>query len=392
MIEKEFHLYWQSFLADPVKLVLAGALILSALFLWRAYAGRKKAESLASRSEQDRLFLQNQFEAMRQQQGEITGRMQTMAEVFSERQNALNKHLSERLEGMGHRLGQTLTQSTASTHKTLSTLHERLATIDSAQKNITQLSQGVVELQSILSNKQTRGAFGQGRMEAIIADALPDGSYSFQATLSNGKRPDCLIHLPGNAPPLAIDAKFPLEAWHAYRDGDNEQSIKHAAQRFRADLGKHIKDIHQRYLIPGETHDTAFLFVPSESIFADLYEYFEDITDKALKERIVIVSPSLLLLSIQVIQVILRDVRLREQAHLIQDAVAKLVEDVVRLDERVGKLGTHFSQAQKDIDQITITTGKITSRGEKIADFDVALPEEKSRSVQSSANTHLKAI
>jgi DNA recombination protein RmuC len=359
-------------------LLVPALLALAFLFFWLWLGARRRAVAAENRVQQmeaDRHFLQGQFEALRQQQGEMTGRMQTMAEVFSERQNALNKHLSERLEGMGHRLGESLTQTTQNTHKTLTGLHERLAAIDSAQKNIIDLSRGVVELQSILSNKQTRGAFGQGRMEAIIADALPEGSYQFQASLSNNRRPDCLITLPGQAPPLAIDAKFPLEAWNAYQEAKDDTALKQAAQRFRGDLSKHIRDIHERYLLPGETHDTAFLFVPSESIFADLHEHFEDVVDKALKSRIVIVSPSLLVLSVQVIQVVLRDVRLREQAHLIQDAVIRLMEDVRRLDERVGKLGTHFNQAQRDIEQITITTGKITSRGEKIAEFDVAPPE-----------------
>ena len=215
-------------------------------------------------------------------------------------------------------------------------------------------------MQAILSNKQTRGAFGQSRMEAIIADGLPMGAYEFQATLSNGNRPDCLIKMPNDSPSLVIDAKFPLEAWNAIRaaselDNPGEQP-KFAAQAFRRDIEVHLKAISEKYLIQGETQDTAFMFVPSESIFAEIHENFEAIVHKAHRARVVIVSPSLLMLSIQVIQAILKDARMREQAHLIQGEVVRLMEDVGRLDERVRKLQTHFGQASKDIDDILVSS------------------------------------
>ena len=168
-----------------------------------------------------------------------------------------------------------------------------------------------MQLQAILSNKQTRGAFGQSRMEAIVADGLPQGAYEFQATLSNGSRPDCLIRMPNGAPSLVIDAKFPLEAWNAIRaaaEGDQRgEAQKYAAQAFRRDIEVHIKAISEKYLISGETQDTAFMFVPSESIFAEIHENFEAIVQRAHRARVVIVSPSLLMLSIQVIQSILKD-------------------------------------------------------------------------------------
>jgi DNA recombination protein RmuC len=290
--------------------------------------------------------------------------------VFSSRQAELNKAIGERLDGMTSRLGHSITEQTKSTHENLAKLQERLAVIDSAQSNIQSLAGQVVQLQHILSNKQTRGAFGQSRMEAIVADGLPQGAYEFQATLSNGSRPDCLIRMPNGQPSLVIDAKFPLESWNAIRAAAEAESgvdaQKYAAQAFRRDVEVHIKAIAEKYLLRGETQDTAFMFVPSESIFAEIHENFEALVQKAHRARIVIVSPSLLMLSIQVIQAVLKDQRMREQAHLIQDEVIKLMDDIGRLDERVRKLQTHFMQANRDIDQIITSTDKVTKRGQKI--------------------------
>jgi DNA recombination protein RmuC len=203
-------------------------------------------------------------------------------------------------------------------------------------------------------------------MEAIVADHLPPGAFHFQFTLKCGHRPDCVVHLPNGAPPLVIDAKFPLEGYNAVKAADSPEALRLAQAQFRNDLIKHVKDIKDRYLIPGETHDTAFMFVPSESVFAEIHERFDDVIQRAYRARVVIVSPSLLLLSIQVIQAVLRDARLREQAHVIQAEVIKLIEDVDRLDERVRNLARHFGTAQKDIDQILISTEKVTKRGRMI--------------------------
>jgi DNA recombination protein RmuC len=278
-----------------------------------------------------------------------------------------------------------MTETTRSTHENLVKLNERLGIIDTAQKNITALSSQVVELQHILSNKQTRGAFGQARMEAIVQDGLPMGSYEFQATLRNGNRPDCLILLPNDAPGLVIDAKFPLEAWNAMRISETPEALKAAETQFRRDMQKHIQDIAERYLITGETQDTAFMFVPSESIFADIHERFEDIIQRAHRVRVVIVSPSLLMLSVQIVMSLLRDVRMREQAHVIQQEVIKLMQDIGRLDERVRALGVHFGNVTKDVDQILISTRKISSHGERIQTVDFgeapsAAPEENGKS------------
>jgi DNA recombination protein RmuC len=340
--------------------LLAAALLMTLLLAWRGRGGPgRDAERL---------------DAILQAQAEVSGRMQGMADSLAARQGDMARTLAERLDGMTARVGQSLTATTKETQASLSGLAERLAVIDRVQGRIVDLAGEVVRLQDILSNKQTRGAFGQGRMEAIVMDGLPSGAYSFQATLSNGKRPDCLIVMPNGAPALAIDAKFPLEAWTAFREAEDEAHRLFSAQRLRRDMDVHVKAIAEKYLLPGETQDTAFLFVPSESIFGELHEHFADIVQKAHRARVVIVSPSLLMLSIQVVQAILRDTRMRQEAGEIQKEVRLLTEDMARLDARVAALRTHFSQAGRDIDQILVSTEKILRRGEKISAVELGTP------------------
>lgn len=346
-----------------VVLLFAVLLIVMVAALWRA--AKARAEAAAEAADNARDAEARMAEIMRSQ-AEMQGRMGAIADVFGTRQAELTQSLSQRLDAMSGRLGQTISEQTRATHENLARLQERLATIDSAQNNIQALAGQVVQLQAILSDKQTRGAFGQSRMEAIVADGLPMGSYEFQATLSNGSRPDCLVKMPNAAPSLVIDAKFPLEAWNAIRAAETGEMRKAAAQAFRRDVEIHIRDIAGKYLIQGETQDTAFMFVPSESVFAEIHENFEALVQRAHRSRIVIVSPSLLMLSIQVIQAILKDARMREQAHVIQGEVIRLMEDVGRLDERVRKLQTHFGQASKDIDDILVSTSRVTRRGQKI--------------------------
>jgi len=361
--------------AGGLFLVLLVALVAA---LWRAANARAAAAAEAADHARD---AEARMAGILQAQAEMQGRLGAVAEVFGARQAELTQSIGQRLDAMTGRIGQTMTEQTKSTHESLAKLQERLAVIDTAQGNIQSLAGQVVQLQAILSNKQTRGAFGQSRMEAIVADGLPHGAYEFQATLSNGNRPDCVVRMPNGAPSLVIDAKFPLEAWNAIRaaaDSEGSEAQKYAAQAFRRDVEVHIKAISEKYLINGETQDTAFLFVPSESIFAEIHENFESIVHRAHRARIVIVSPSLLMLSIQVIQAILKDASMREQAHLIQGEVIRLMEDVSRLDDRVRKLQTHFGQASKDIDDILVSSSKVTKRGQKIEALEFGTPGAES--------------
>jgi DNA recombination protein RmuC len=259
--------------------------------------------------------------------------------------------------------------STKDTAEHLQQLHARLALIDNAQKNITDLASQVTSLQSVLANKQSRGAFGQARMEMIIQDGLPKDCFEFQATLTNKSRPDCVVHLP-DGPPLVIDAKFPLEAVTAFREAKSDDDRKFAIARVRTDVAKHVGDIAEKYLIPGETQDMALMFVPSESIYAELYDSFDDIFQKAYRSKVIIVSPSLLMLAIQVIQQIRRDARMREAAGKILVEVGLLAADVNRLRDRVENLDKHFGQASSDIKQIVTSADKIVNRSERIRDVE----------------------
>lgn len=350
-------------------------------------AGKRRAANEAAALERARQA-ELQMAQLVESQSELTGRMQELGASLVNRQSELSMSVNQRLDAMGGRIGQSINETTKSTQESLAKLQERLAVIDKAQDNITGLAGQVVELQNILSNKQTRGAFGEGRMKAIVQDGLPIGSYEFQATLSNSSRPDCIIRMPNDTPSLVIDAKFPLEAWNAIRAAETPERAKIAAQQFKRDVETHLKAISEKYLITGETQDTAFMFVPSESIFAEIHENFESLIQKAHRSRVVIVSPSLLMLSIQVIQSVLKDTRMREQAHLIQGEVMRLMEDVGRLDDRVRKLDTHFRQAQKDVEMILTSSDKVTKRSTRITDLDF----EDSKQLEADVKPKLKAV
>jgi DNA recombination protein RmuC len=361
------------------------AVLLIALLVVVVRQSRARAEEAQQRAEEAEALRQKSAENERHLadmiriQSEMTGRMQTMSEIFGSRTSDLARLVNERLDSQGQRIGAAMQETSTKTNESLAKLQERLAVIDRAQSNIAQLSQNVVSLQSILANKQTRGAFGQGRMEAIIGDGLAQNSFEFQATLSNGSRPDALVYMPNGAPSLVIDAKFPLESWQAFSSAAEGEDPRFAASRFRNDMAVHIKAISEKYLIAGETADTAFLFVPSESIFADLHEHFEDVVQRALRARVVIVSPSILMLSIQVVQALLRDVRMREEAYRIQTEVRALLTDVGRLDERVRKLQTHFTQANNDIGDILTSSSKVLRRGERIEAMEFDQPQQPER-------------
>lgn len=311
-------------------------------------------------------------------QAETAGRLQAMASLLAERQGDLARSLGDRMDGLAGRVGASLGEARQETTQQMERLAERLAVIDRAQQSLGDLAGEVVSLRQVLSNKQSRGAFGQGRMEAIVRDGLPEGAYLFQATLSNGTRPDCLLPMPNGAPGLVIDAKFPLEAFERIKAAETDEVEVAAMAQARRDLIRHVVDVRQRYFIPGETQDTALVFVPSESIFAEIHERLPEVVDKAARARVLMVSPSLLMLSVQLVQAVLRDVRMREQAHVIQAEVRHLMEDVERLRERTLNLQRHFGQVGGDVEQILVSTQKIVRRGGRIDAVAVdgeALPE-----------------
>jgi DNA recombination protein RmuC len=347
---------------DLALIVLAAAVVVAALILAFARPRTVKAELPAPDPRLDTLLAK---------QGEIGGQFtQTVAA-----QEALTRTLGERLEALEKRMGENLTDSATKTAASIAGIGERLVVIDEAQKNISALSGQVVSLQQVLSNKQARGAFGQAQMEEIVRDGLPPTLYDFQFTLSNRNRPDCIIRIPGNKALLVIDSKFPLESFEALRRATTEEEKKAALAQVRASIGKHVADIAEKYLIPGEVQTPAIMFVPSESLYADLHDGFADVIQKAHRANVIVVSPNILMLAINTMQTVMKDARMREQADLIRQEVGALLNDVRLLSDRVSKLQSHFNQADADIKNILISTGKITGRAEKIEKVELAPPD-----------------
>src|SRR6266576_1523353 len=302
-----------------------------------ARSGRRGAElAMAQAIRADEL--EERLGEMLRAQSEATGRVDAMGQQLAGSQADMARAVSERLDSVTHRVGQSMEQTTRNTMDSLRVLHERLGIIDNAHKNLTDLTSQVTTLRDVLANKQSRGAFGQARMESIVQDGMPKDSYAFQHTLSNNKRPDCAVFLPDQRP-LCIDAKFPLEAMTALHDARSDDEKKFATQRLRTDVMKHVSDIAEKYLIPGETQDTALMFVPSESVYAEIQDGFDDVIQKAYRARVVLVSPSLLMLAIQVMQQILKDARMRDAADQVRTEVVNMMGDVERLRDRVSKLG-----------------------------------------------------
>jgi DNA recombination protein RmuC len=360
-------------------------LLLLVIAIVVARSGRRGAE-LAMMQAVRADELEERLSEMLRAQSEANGRVDAMGQALAGRQADMARAVNERLDSVTHRVGQSMEQTTRSTMDSLRVLHERLGIIDHAHKNLTELTSQVTTLRDVLANKQSRGAFGQARMEAIVQDGMPKGSYEFQFTLSSGKRPDCVVFLP-DARPLCIDAKFPLEAVTALHDARTEEERRFATQRLRADVMKHVGDIAEKYLIAGETQDTALMFVPSESVYAEIHDGFDDVIQKAYRARVVLVSPSLLMLAIQVMQQILKDARMRDAADQIRTEVLNLGDDLGRLRERVLKLQKHFNDASEDIRQILISADKIEKRAGRIEELDFSktdTPADTARVVKSA--------
>jgi len=360
------------------ELLLGAAAIALATLLFIAAGMSRATRQRAFEADERQNEMERAFALLARQNAELSGRVRTVAETLGARQGDLARFVAERLDQVGARVGEGVAASGKSAGEQLAKLNERLAVIDAAQTRLTGLTQEVVGLKEILANKQARGAFGQGRLEAIVRDALPESAYAFQHTLSNRMRPDCVIRLPGDPRLMVIDAKFPLEAFTALKRAESEAARKDAAARIRSDVGKHIKDIAERYFLPEETQDLALLFVPSESLYADINEHFDDIVQRAHRSRIIIVSPSLLMMAVQLMQALVRDERVREQTHIIQAEVRRLVEDVARLRGRALKLQSHFSGAEEDVAGLVASADRIAKCGERIDQMDFTAPGAES--------------
>ena len=363
-------------IALAVVCVIVG-IALTVYALFRVGNALRQAESgKALRENGEALLLETRLRELAAAQNEIAGRFSQAIESQSRSQGDLQRAMAERLEALDNRLGENLKESAAKTAETLGGLQLRLGLIDEAQKSLIDLSGQVVGLQQILGNKQARGAYGQGQMEAIVRDALPAGVFEFQATLSNKNRPDCLIRLPGSRCAIVIDSKFPLEAFEQLKNAGSDSEKRAAEARVRADVGRHIKDIAEKYLIAGETQTPAMMFVPSESLYAELHDVFSDLIQKAQRAQIIVVSPNILMLAINTIQTVMKDARMREQASVIQKEVGLLLNDVRLLADRVGKLQNHLGQADGDIKTILISAGKVVGRAERIERVDLQPTDE----------------
>ncbi|CAM3687940.1 DNA recombination protein RmuC [Litorimonas haliclonae] len=346
-------------------LLLAFALI-GAMITMIFSSGRKDPEGVRQAAQ-----LREKLLEMQAQQGELQGRLSQFAEDSAQRDTMFRQSLDERLSKVSERVGKSIVDTQERNSANLKQLHERLALIDRAQKNIETLSGEVSGLQSLLSNKQARGAFGEKQMQDLIETYLPPNAFSFQHTLSNGKRVDALIHLPGEQGDVAIDSKFPMEAWRRLTEADNTDQTTVAKRGFAADVTRHINDIAGKYLIFGETHDIAMLFLPSEAVYAELHTHFPQVIEHGFTKKVMIVSPTTFMATLHTMRAVMRDAAMREQAHIIQSEVGKMSKDVTRLDERVAKLQSHFNQTTEDMRQIRISTEKISGRADKIESLEL---------------------
>ena len=336
-------------------IALLAAVALVAVVILSLRGERSRAGAAA-----DMARLAETAEKLSGSQSELAGRMQ-QAQIG----------MDQRLDALTKRLGDGFSQQTEKTGETLKGIHERLAVIDAAQKNITTLSEQVVGLQDILSNKQARGAFGEIQLQDLVSAILPPSAYTWQATLGNNKVADCLILLPNPPGSIAIDAKFPLESYQALRDATDDTARTKAGRAFSADVLGHVRDIADKYIVAGETAESALMFLPSEAVYAELHANFRAVIEESFRKRVWIVSPTTLWATLNTVRAILKDVRMREQAGLIQIEVQKMLDDLGRLDTRVGNLQRHFDQAARDIGDIRTSTDKVTRRGTRIEEMQL---------------------
>ena len=348
-----------------ISLVVIGLLLIVTLLLIL-----RKSKDPVEPSEVSFSNLNEQIRILADGQQQLTGSLKTIGEVQAASQSKLLNLINERLAEVQNTMGESLQGSATKTARSLGELQQRLETIDKAQENIEKLSGNVLSLQDILSNKQTRGAFGEIQLNDIVIKALPSDSYKFQHTLSNGKRADCLIDLPNPPGAIVIDSKFPLEAYESLRSSSNSSELLEANRMMKTSVRQHIKSIAEKYIIEGETADGAIMFLPSEAVYAELHANFSDVVREGFDAKVWIVSPTTCMATLNTMRAILKDARMREQAGAIRTELGLLFKDVERLSERVMNLDRHFVQASKDIEEIKISAKRAGNRARKLDNFD----------------------
>ena len=354
----------------PVELIGLGALALVILLLILAIRAAGRSARVAEPLAHQIGALGQRVENLSAGQQQLSGGLTHVAEAQAAAQATLLQHMEKRLQQVNHQMTENLQGSARRTAHSLGELQERLKTIDKAQENITKLSGDVLSLQDILSNKQTRGAFGEIQLNDIVGKALPKDSYALQHTLSNGKRADCLIHLPNPPGPIVIDSKFPLEPYEALRRAETQAQLNEAARMLRTAVRAHIKAISEKYILEGETADGALMFLPSEAVYAELHANFPELVREGFSARVWIVSPTTCMATLNTMRAILKDARMREQAGAIRRELGLLYADVERLGTRVENLDRHFGQAAKDISEIRISADKAGRRARRLDNFD----------------------
>jgi len=345
------------------------ALVVMILLLMVARAAGRAAQATAPLTNQME-YLNQRVQTIGDGQQQLAGGLTHVSEAQAAQQNNMLKLMEARLAAVQEQMTLNLTTNAKTTANSLGELQQRLVTIDKAQDNIQKLSGDVLSLQDILANKQTRGAFGEIQLQEIVSKALPSDAYAWQATLSNGKRADCLIHLPNPPGPIVIDSKFPLEAYEALRNAKTELDTKDAVQFMRTSVKAHIKAISEKYIIEGETADGAIMFLPSEAVYAELHSNFPELIREGFEARVWIVSPTTCMATLNTMRAILKDARMREQAGAIRTALRQLHRDVELVVDRVDKLNTHFNQARKDIEGISTAAERAGKRAHKLDNFD----------------------
>ncbi len=315
--------------------------------------------------------------ALNDGQQQLYGGITQVAETQAAAQARVAASLEKRLAEVTRSMGESLGANALRTARSLGELQQRLSAIDKAQSNIEKLSGDVLGLQDILANKQTRGAFGEIQLREIVLRALPPDAARFQATLSNGTRADCLIHLPFPPGPIAIDAKFPLEAYESLRAAKTPGDSAEAARRMRVAIRAHMKAIAEKYIIEGETAEGALMFLPSEAVYAELHANFGELVREGFALRVWTVSPTTCMATLHTLRAVLKDARMRAEAHSIRRELGLLTKDVERLSARVGSLDRHFSQAQRDIEEIRISADRSQTRARRLEAIDFAPEAEE---------------
>ncbi len=364
-------LFGQSFAWNsPEALLVGGAALVLLLFLVGILRVAGRSASATEPLLREMGWLAQRVQGLSDGQERLAGGLHHVSESQAVGQTAMVQVMEQRLAEVSRAMGETLHGSATRTARSLGELQIRLETIDKAQANIEKLSGNVLSLQDIQSNKQARGAFGEIQLHDIVQKALPSDAYEMQVTLSNGKRADCLVHLPNPPGPIVIDAKFPLEAYEAMRRADTPRAVQEAAQAMRVSVRAHIRAISEKYIIEGETADGALMFLPSEAVYAELHANFPEVVREGFAARVWIVSPTTCMATLNTMRAVLKDARMREQAGAIRKELGELYKDVDRLSERVGNLDRHFSQAAKDIEEIKVSSDKASRRARRLDNFD----------------------